>query len=118
MILRGKLVVERTMEELRGREGELLVRAEPLEEAARVARDLQDVEEAQVADGMLRITADPTHAAEINAGLVNAGVRVGEKAGRALPRRDVPGAHRRRDGLMGASFAAELLKLYSARPCG
>ena len=78
VILKGKLVVERTMEELRGREEELLVRAEPLEEAARVARDLQDVEEAQVADGMLRITADPTHAAEINAGLVNAGVRVSE----------------------------------------
>jgi ABC-2 type transport system ATP-binding protein len=78
VILRGKLVVERTMEELRGREEGLLVRAEPLEEAARVARDLPEVEEAQMADGMLRITADPARAAEINAGLVNAGVRVSE----------------------------------------
>ncbi len=78
VILRGKLVVERTMEELRVREEGLLVRAEPLEEAARVARDLPKVEEAQIADGMLRITADPARAAEINAGLVNAGVRVSE----------------------------------------
>jgi len=78
VILRGKLVVERTMEGLRGREEGLLVRAEPLEEAARVARDLQDVEEAQVAAGMLRITADPMRAAEINASLVNAGVQVSE----------------------------------------
>ena len=78
VILRGKLVVERTMEELRGREEGLLVRAEPLEEAARVARDLPEVEEAEVIDGMLRITADPARAAEINAGLVNAGVRVSE----------------------------------------
>jgi len=78
VILRGKLVVERTMEELRGREEGLLVRAEPLEEAVRVAQDLPEVEEAQVADGMLRITADPARAAEINAGLVNAGLRVSE----------------------------------------
>jgi len=78
VILRGKLVVERTMEELRGREEGLLVRAEPLEEAVQVAQDLPEVEEAQVADGMLRITADPARAAEINAGLVNAGLRVSE----------------------------------------
>lgn len=78
VILKGKLVVERTMEELRGREEGLLVRAEPLEEAARVAEGLPEVEEAQVADGMLRLTADPARAAEINAGLVNAGVRVSE----------------------------------------
>ena len=79
VILRGKLVAERTMEELRGREGGLLVRAEPLEEATRVAEDLPEVEEAtRVADGMLRLTADPARAAEINAGLVNAGVRVSE----------------------------------------
>ena len=79
VILRGKLVAERTMEDLRGREGGLLVRAEPLEEATRVAEDLPEVEEAtQAADGMLRLVADPAHAAEINAGLVNAGMRVSE----------------------------------------
>ena len=78
VILKGRLVVERTMEELRGREGGLLVRAEPLEEAVRVAKGLPEVEEARVADGMLRLTADPARAAEINAGLVNAGVRVSE----------------------------------------
>ncbi len=78
VILKGRLVVERTMEELRGREGGLLVRAEPLEEATRVAQDLPEVEEARVADGMLRLTTDPARAAEINACLVNAGVRVSE----------------------------------------
>jgi ABC-2 type transport system ATP-binding protein len=78
VILRGKLVVERTMEELRGREEGLLVRVEPLEEAMRIARDLPEVEEAQVSDGLLKLIADPTRAAEINAGLVNAGVRVSE----------------------------------------
>ena len=54
------------------------MRAEPLEEAARVAWDLPDVEEAQVTDGVLRLTADPARAAEINAGLVNEGMRVSE----------------------------------------
>jgi ABC-2 type transport system ATP-binding protein len=77
VIQRGKLVAERTMADLRGQEG-LLVRAEPLEEAERTAGDLPGVEEAKVVDGMLRVTADPDRAAEINAGLVNAGLRVSE----------------------------------------
>jgi ABC-2 type transport system ATP-binding protein len=78
VILKGKLVAERTMEELRGREGGLLVRAEPLEEAERVVKNLPRIEEARVVDEMLQLTVDPTRAAEINAGLVNAGVRVSE----------------------------------------
>jgi ABC-type multidrug transport system ATPase subunit len=78
VILKGKLVAERTMEELRGREGGLLVRAEPLEEAERVVRNLPRIEEARVVDEMLQLTVDPARAAEINAGLVNAGVRVSE----------------------------------------
>ena len=77
VIQRGKLVAERTMADLRGQEG-LLVRAEPLEEAVRTAGNLPGVEEATVVDGMLRVTADPDRAAEINAGLVNAGLRVSE----------------------------------------
>jgi ABC-type multidrug transport system ATPase subunit len=78
VILRGKLVAERTMEELRGREGGLLVRAEPLKEAERVVKNLPRIEEAKVVDEMLQLTVDPVRAAEINAGLVNAGVRVSE----------------------------------------
>jgi ABC-type multidrug transport system ATPase subunit len=78
VILKGKLVAERTMEELRGREGGLLVRAEPLEEAERVVKNLPRIEEARVVNEMLQLTVDPARAAEINAGLVNAGVRVSE----------------------------------------
>jgi ABC-type multidrug transport system ATPase subunit len=78
VILQGKLVVERTMEELRGQEGGLLVRAEPLEEAKRVVKNLPRIEDVQVVDEMLQLTVDPAHAAEINAGLVNAGMRVSE----------------------------------------
>jgi ABC-type multidrug transport system ATPase subunit len=78
VILKGKLVAERTMEELRGREGGLLVRAEPLKEAERVVKNLPRIEETRVVEEMLQLTVDPTRAAEINAGLVNAGVRVSE----------------------------------------
>ena len=78
VILRGKLVAERTMEELRGREGRLLVRAEPLKEAERIVKNLPRIEETRVVEEMLQLTVDPTRAAEINAGLVNAGVRVSE----------------------------------------
>lgn len=78
VILKGKLVVERTMVELRGREGGLLIRAEPLEEAARVVKNLPKIEESKVVDGMLQLTVDPARAADINATLVNAGVRVSE----------------------------------------
>jgi len=78
VILKGKLVAERTMEELRDREGGLLVRAEPLKEAERVVKNLPRIEEARVVDEMLQLTVDPARAAEINAGLVNAGVRVSE----------------------------------------
>ena len=74
---KGKLVVEGTVSELRGREG-LLVRAEPLQEASYIASRLAGVEEARVVDGTLRLSVDPERAAEINAKLVSAGVRVSE----------------------------------------
>ena len=78
VIMKGRLVAERTMAELRSGGGGLLVRVEPLEDAARMAEGLPEVEEASVVDEMLRLTADAGRAAEINAGLVNAGLRVSE----------------------------------------
>lgn len=77
VVQRGKLVAERTMAELRSREG-LLVRADPLQEASEVAAGLSGVEEVAVVGEVLRLTVDPDRAAEINAGLVNAGLGVSE----------------------------------------
>jgi ABC-2 type transport system ATP-binding protein len=77
VIRKGSLVAEGTVAELRGREG-LLVRAEPLEEAAKIAERLAGVEDVKVSDGVLRLAADPERAAQINAKLVNAGLRVSE----------------------------------------
>ncbi len=77
VIRKGRLVAEGTVAELRGRAG-LLVRAEPLEEARYIAARLAGVEEAVVTDGMLRLTIDARRAAEVNAKLVSAGVRVSE----------------------------------------
>jgi ABC-type multidrug transport system ATPase subunit len=77
VIHRGELVTEGTVDELRGGGG-ILVKAEPLEEAQRVAAALAGVEGAEVEDGMLVLDTDPERAAEINASLVSAGVRVSE----------------------------------------
>jgi ABC-2 type transport system ATP-binding protein len=71
------MIAEAPVNELRSREG-LAVRAEPPEEALRVAQTLPGVEKAWVDDGVLRLLADPGRAAEINAGLVRAGLRVSE----------------------------------------
>lgn len=77
VIQKGKLVAQGTVSELRGREG-LLVRAEPVEYAHEIAKRLAGVEEVKETDGMLRLTTDPGRAAEINAKLVSAGLRVSE----------------------------------------
>ena len=77
VIHKGILVAEGTIAELRGEEG-LLVRAEPVEEARQIAERLKGVEGVRVADGMLRLATDPGRAAEINAKLVSAGLRVSE----------------------------------------
>ena len=77
VIHKGILVAEGTIAELRGEEG-LLVRAEPFEEARQIAERLKGVEGVRVADGMLRLATDPGRAAEINAKLVSAGIRVSE----------------------------------------
>jgi ABC-type multidrug transport system ATPase subunit len=77
VIHKGTLVAEGTVAELRGEEG-LVVRAEPIEEARQISERFKGVEAVRVADGMLRLTTDPGRAAEINAKLVSAGLRVSE----------------------------------------
>jgi ABC-2 type transport system ATP-binding protein len=77
VIHKGNLVAEGTVAELRGEEG-LLVRAEPFEEARQISERLKGVEAVNVVDGMLRLATDPGRAAEINAKLVSAGLRVRE----------------------------------------
>lgn len=77
VINNGKLVAEGTVAELRGGTG-ILVRAEPVEEAVKIARRLAGVEEVKVTDGALMVSADPEQIAEINEKLVGAGLRVSE----------------------------------------
>src|SRR5215217_8755172 len=77
IVREGKMVAESRVDELRRHEG-LILRAEPLEEALRVARWLPGVERAWADDETLRLLADPGIAAEINGGLVRAGIRVSE----------------------------------------
>ena len=77
VIHRGALVMEGTVDELRS-SGGILVRAEPLEKARETAVGLDGVEGAEIKDGMLVLEADPSRAAEVNAGLVAAGLRVSE----------------------------------------
>jgi ABC-2 type transport system ATP-binding protein len=77
VIRRGKLVAQGTLAELRGGEG-LLVRAEPLDKTHFIAARLHGVEEANVLDGVLRLTVDPARATEINRKLVAAGLDVSE----------------------------------------
>ncbi|MDQ3566519.1 MAG: ABC transporter ATP-binding protein [Actinomycetota bacterium] len=85
VISKGSLVAEGSVAELRGKQG-LLVRAEPIEEAARIAEKLVGVEEVAELGGALQLTTDPERAAEINAKLVSAGLRVSElrPAGQSL----------------------------------
>lgn len=77
VIRQGKLVAEGTVAELRG-EGGLLVKAEPVEKAAEIARDVSGVEEVRVEDGVLRIATEPERAPEIARELVSAGVDLSE----------------------------------------
>lgn len=77
VIQKGALVAEGTVAELRGQAG-LFVRAEPVEEAARIAEKLAGVEKVEQTDGLLRLTIEPEKAAEINGKLVEAGLQVSE----------------------------------------
>jgi ABC-2 type transport system ATP-binding protein len=77
IIREGRMIAEAPVDELRGHEG-LIIRVEPLQEALRTAQTLPGVEKAWVDDGKLRLLTDPGRAAEINAGLVRADLRVSE----------------------------------------
>ncbi|WP_273845045.1 ABC transporter ATP-binding protein [Rubrobacter calidifluminis] len=77
VIRKGRLVAEGTVAELRSKAG-LLVRAAPLEDAAKIAEGLVGVEEVEVSGGLLRLTTDPGRAAEINRRHVSAGLDVSE----------------------------------------
>lgn len=77
IIHRGKLVAEGTVAELRGGKG-LLLRAQPLEQAAYAAPRLAGVEKVRMSEGMLELKADPARAAEINRKLVSGGFDVSE----------------------------------------
>ncbi len=77
IIRKGRLVAEGTVEEFRGKGG-LLLRAEPLEKAAEVARSVQGVESAEVRDGAVHLVADPKMASEIGKKLYSSGVSVTE----------------------------------------
>jgi ABC-2 type transport system ATP-binding protein len=78
VLSKGTLVREGTVDELRGGDHSLLVRAEPLQRAARLLEALPEVERVAATDGALRVTTSPHAAPTINRALVHAGVAVSE----------------------------------------
>jgi ABC-type multidrug transport system ATPase subunit len=77
VIHKGELVTEGTVDELRGGGG-ILVKVEPVEEARQIAVSLAGVNGVEIEGGKLLLDTDPEMAAEINARLVSAGLRVSE----------------------------------------
>jgi ABC-2 type transport system ATP-binding protein len=75
VIRRGRVIAEGTVAELRG-EPALIVRAEPIERAEEIIARVPGVRRVDVRDGALRLTAEPTAAAEVNARLAAGDVRV------------------------------------------
>ena len=76
VIVKGHLVAEGTIDELRGRGG-LIVRASPIDRA-RAVLDQLGASSVQVKDGTITLDVDPAQAAVINRRLVEAGVDVSE----------------------------------------
>jgi ABC-type multidrug transport system ATPase subunit len=77
IIRKGRLVREGTVDELRG-EPAVTVRATPLEAARRSLEGMLGAAAVTAVDGTLRIATDPERAADINAALVGAHIRVSE----------------------------------------
>jgi ABC-2 type transport system ATP-binding protein len=78
LLHRGRLVAEGPPGELAGRTGELVVRAEPVPVAERCLREHPAVSAVVVDGPLLRVSAPPAQAAEVNRALVAAGVAVHE----------------------------------------
>lgn len=77
VISHGRLIAEGTVADLRGK-AQLLVRADPLEQAQRLAEQLYGAERVQVMEGTLVLAVDPAKAAELARVLVTAGVALSE----------------------------------------
>ena len=77
VIRAGALVAEGSVAELLGR-ARLRVRAEPLPEAARLIRELPDVDGVTSVDGVLDVSVDTSRASAVNRLLVEAGIVVSE----------------------------------------
>jgi ABC-2 type transport system ATP-binding protein len=77
IIRQGRLVREGTVDELRG-EPAVTVRATPLDAARRTLEQMVGAAAVTAVDGTLRIAANPESAADINAKLVEAHIRVSE----------------------------------------
>jgi ABC-2 type transport system ATP-binding protein len=77
VILRGHMVAEGTVEELRGQTG-LTISAAPQEKAGEVLVGMIGPDVVHLEDGKFRLDIPPARAAEINRTLVNAGVDVRE----------------------------------------
>lgn len=73
VIRKGELVAEGTVAELRGAGG-LLVKADPLDEAAQVIGQLAGVEECRIDGEYLSISTDPESAREVSRALFGAGI--------------------------------------------
>jgi ABC-2 type transport system ATP-binding protein len=73
----GRLIADSTVAQLRGGAA-LLLAAQPLDEAARLAAELLGPHRVQRQDGRLRCDAGPDDAARLNQALVLAGVQVSE----------------------------------------
>jgi ABC-2 type transport system ATP-binding protein len=77
VILRGRMVAEGTVAELRGQTG-LTVTAEPAQRASEALERLLGAEHVHLEDGRFRLEVAPSRAAEINRVLVTAGIDVSE----------------------------------------
>jgi len=77
IIRKGKLVAQGTVDELRG-QATLIVKATPSDAARRSLVQLLGQAAVTGVDGTLRLSVSPDRAADINAALVSAGIRVSE----------------------------------------
>jgi ABC-type multidrug transport system ATPase subunit len=75
IISHGRMVAEHDVQELRGQQ-ELVVAAEPLDQAHKVVAGLLGADSVHRYDDTLRVQVDPARAADVNRHLVEAGIAV------------------------------------------